>query len=155
MMNEEVLFAEEDNEQGLKRNNKGNDICSSEILSYNSLRKAICKKLSHREINEKEADKLTEYLLNLFGYDSCIIDNVLTASDRNLFYMLEEEGLMESFVEEVYIMKGRMWRIHYWHLRVSEIKRLSSSLENVKEPSFEEINYNVYAHIPDDVWAKR
>jgi hypothetical protein len=128
----------------------------AEVVTFAMLRDGMRKKLDYKGLDNAEIENLTNYLLNFFGYQSHIIDNMLSSSDRNIFYMLEEEGLLETFMEEVYLLKGKMWRIHYWRLRVDELKKLAAREEPAKAVVPEVVNpYEVYASMPDEVWAKR
>ncbi len=60
-----------------------------------------------------EVGELAEYLLGFFGYGTEVVDNVLRPNDRDVFYMLEEEGLLGTRQEEVLVTPGKLWRLHY------------------------------------------
>lgn len=102
-------------------------------------------------MSKDNINKLAEYLMNFFGFDDYVSDNKLNAKDRDVFYMLEEEGLLRTLRDEVTIQKGKIWRIHYWVLKSNEIFKLSK-LKPVVEKKEEE--YQVYDDLSDDIWVK-
>ncbi len=94
---------------------------------------------------------LADYLMSFFGFETEAIDNNLDVADRDVFYMLEEEGLLTTRQEEVMIKKGKMWRIHYWILRVERIKALAKP----QRPKAGVDAFAVYANLPDDIWTRQ
>ena len=98
----------------------------------------------------EELDALAEYVLSFFGYESEVIDNRLDPDDRDVFYTLEEAGLLTTRQEEVFIKKGKLWRIHYWILRTVRIKELASN----GKPQSEEESFGFYDDVPDEVWNR-
>src|SRR3972149_1074439 len=76
---------------------------------------------------EDELRALADYLMSFFGFEQEAIDNNLDVADRDAFYMLEEEGLLTTRQGEVHIKKGKLWRIHYWILRVDRIKNFAKN----------------------------
>ena len=98
-----------------------------------------------------ELDALAEYVLSFFGYESEVIDNRLDPDDRDVFYMLEEAGLLSTRQEEVFIKKGKLWRIHYWILRTHRIKELAHG--EAPEPVQE--SFGFYNEVPDEVWNRQ
>ncbi len=112
---------------------------------------ALRATLGKRGMPEPELRILAEYLLSFFGFETEVIDNNLDVADRDVFYMLEEEGLLGTRQEEVLIKKGKTWRIHYWVLRVDRIKRLAKA---VRGPQANE-GFAVYDSVPAEVWARQ
>lgn len=96
-----------------------------------------------------EVSQVAEYLLGFFGFGTEVIDNVLQPEDRDVFYMLEEEGLLSTRQEEVMVTRGKMWRIHYWVLRVD---RMQEALEALREPRDE--YQDLYDSISEEIWAR-
>src|SRR3972149_4488183 len=94
---------------------------------------------------------LAAYLLSFFGSEQDFINNNLDVADRDVFYMLEEEGLLTTRQEEVHIKKGKLWRIHYWILRVDRIKNFAKNGGKDVHPDA----FGVYDEIPDDIWARQ
>jgi hypothetical protein len=95
---------------------------------------------------------MAEHMLNFFGYSDRIIDNVLEPEDRDVFYMMEDSGLLTTEREETTLYDGREWRINYWLFkkgRIQELMNLSSDDEEEGENED-----NVYEDIPEDVWNR-
>ncbi|MBM4248983.1 MAG: hypothetical protein FJ149_06045 [Euryarchaeota archaeon] len=118
------------------------------------MRLALRAVLGGKGISEPDTDKLADYLMNFFGFEDYIIDNVLDAEDRDVFYTLEEEGLLRTEREEIYLLKGKMWRIHYWILRKRDILALARG--KAASPAKTEDSYgSVYSQMGEEVWASR
>jgi hypothetical protein len=122
-----------------------------DIVTLNDLIKALSFKLDKKGMSRENISKLAEYLLNFFGYDDYVSDNKLNPKDRDVFYMLEEEGLLRTLRDEVTIQKGKVWRIHYWVLMKKEILRLAKMKPPKEE---EEDEYKIYDEISEDLWHK-
>jgi hypothetical protein len=114
-----------------------------------ALKRTVGKK---SDMSEEEIKKLAEYVMSFFGYTDEVIDNRLTTSDRDVFYMLEEEGLVTTTHEEVLLKKGKLWRVHYWILKKDQIARLASMDDKVDKA--EERPASVYEEISDEQWAR-
>ncbi len=127
---------------------------TDEVVTLQDMRLALRAALGGKGISEPDTDKLADYLMNFFGFEDYIIDNVLDAEDRDVFYTLEEEGILRTEREEIYLLKGKMWRIHYWILRKRDI--LSLARAKVESPRKAEENYaNLYSQVGEEVWASR
>ncbi len=113
------------------------------------LRKALTFKLYKKGMSKENIDKLAEYLMNFFGYDDYVSDNKLNTKDRDVFYMLEEEGLLSTLRDEVTIQKGKIWRIHYWVLKKNEILRLAKAKRVEKR---RESIYKIYDDLTEEAW---
>jgi hypothetical protein len=111
---------------------------------------ALKATVGRRGMPDDDLRLLADYLMSFFGFESEVIDNNLDVADRDVFYMLEEEGLLTTRQEEVLIKKGKMWRIHYWILRVDRIKALARP----SEPAKPDDAFAVYDEIPDSIWAR-
>ena len=122
-----------------------------DVVRLEDLQKALAFKLDKRGMSKENINKLAEYLMNFFGYDDYVSDNKLNAKDRDVFYMLEEEGLLRTLRDEVTIEKGKIWRIHYWVLKKEEIFKLAK-LKPVQEK--EENKYKIYDDLSEEVWHK-
>lgn len=118
------------------------------IVTQTEVRAAL-KETVGKTMSDEELDALAEYVLSFFGYESEVIDNRLDPDDRDVFYMLEEAGLLSTRQEEVFIKKGKLWRIHYWILRTHRIKEIAA---NGKPASAREAF--VYDEVPDEVWSR-
>lgn len=102
-------------------------------------------------MTDEDLKALADYLMSFFGFEQEVIDNNLDVADRDVFYMLEEEGLLTTRQEEIHIKKGKLWRIHYWILRVERIKALAKGQGRKST----EDAFAVYNEIPDDIWARQ
>jgi hypothetical protein len=127
---------------------------TDEVVTLQEMRLALHAVLGGKGVNQPATDKLADYLMNFFGFEDYIIDNVLDAEDRDVFYTLEEEGILRTEREEIYLLKGKMWRIHYWILRKREI--LALAREKAVAPQKPEENYaTLYGQMGEEVWASR
>jgi|GEM_PF-221040 len=127
---------------------------SHDIININELTSALRIKIGKKNrAKEENIRKLAEYVLNFFGYSDSIIDNVLSTEDRDVFYTLEEEGILSTEREEMYILKGKVWRIHYWMLNKKEIKKLAQADYASKESKNEDYA-NVYDSLSDEIWKR-
>lgn len=91
------------------------------VVSRDILNKVLKKLLAGKEIEPQYIEELADYVLTFFGFGDSIIDNILTPPDRDIFYMLEEMGILRTDMEEIILVKGKNWRIHYWEYRKDKI----------------------------------
>ncbi len=125
------------------------------LITVEILAKAIRNKFDHRGMDEESARSMAHHVLNFFGFNDRIIDNILEPEDRDVFYMLEDASLLTTEREETALYDGREWRIHYWILDSDNILRAAKSYRP-KEAQKEEDEYEmVYDEIPDDIWKAR
>src|SRR2546425_11715876 len=103
------------------------------VVSMSELRAALRATVGRRGMTEEDVVTLADYLISFFGFDSEVIDNRLDMDDRDVFYMLEEAGLLGTRQEEIHIKKGKLWRIHYWILRTKRIKELAAGGKSPEE----------------------
>jgi hypothetical protein len=122
-----------------------------EVVTLEDLQKALAYKLDKRGMSRDHINKLAEYLMNFFGFDDYVSDNKLNAKDRDVFYMLEEEGLLRTLRDEVTIQKGKIWRIHYWVLKKDEILKLAKLKPIVEK---KEDKYKIYDDLSEDICKK-
>jgi len=120
------------------------------IVTQSEVRAAL-KSTVGKTMSDEEIDALAEYVLSFFGYESEVIDNRLDPDDRDVFYMLEEAGLLTTRQEEVFIKKGKLWRIHYWILRTMRVKELAAN----GRPAAPDEAFGFYDEIPDEVWDRQ
>jgi hypothetical protein len=117
-------------------------------ITVQNVENALHNTLGKKGMQPEEIKKLAEYVMNFFGYHDTVTDNLLRAKDRDVFYMLEEVGILTTFQDQVTIKKGKIWRIHYWVLKKNEILRLANLVEKVADTD----KYSIYNEISDDVW---
>lgn len=128
-----------------------------ELVTINALEKAIQRTL---RVNEKEAHHYASIVMDMFGYDDFIIDNILDHEDRRLFYRLQLSGVLCTRQDDVLLHDGRAWRIHYWMFQKHAIfpaytkkKARNAPLKNKEVPSNN--SRTIYSSLPETVWATR
>ena len=129
------------------------------IITLDDLSKAIANRVG---IGLEEARRDAGFVMDIFGYQDRVIDNVLDPEDRQLFYILEEEGMLTTEREETTLYDGREWRTHYWVIRKDiilkyakdENKRVRSILSD--KQTIEDIyDEAIYDALEDDIWVTR
>jgi len=130
------------------------------IITLDALSKAIANRVG---VGIDEARRDAGFVLDIFGYDDRVIDNVLDPEDRQLFYILEEEGMLITEREETTLYDGREWRTHYWQLKKNTIlsyakdenksyrTTLADNIQSAKDISEE----SVYDNLSEDTWTTR
>ncbi|MHB8360283.1 MAG: DUF6015 family protein [Thermoplasmataceae archaeon] len=99
----------------------------------------------------EESMEAAEHLINFFGYNDRVIDNMLEPEDRDAFYTMEDIGVLQTEREETTLFDGREWRIHYWILNVKRIIELSNIQINERE-LIADTEFAIYQEIPDEYW---
>lgn len=129
------------------------------IITLDDLSKAIANRVG---IDIEEARRDAGFVMDIFGFDDRVIDNVLDPEDRQLFYILEEEGMLTTEREETTLYDGREWRTHYWRLKKDTISRYSkeTGLERsaliVDKKQIKNISdEDIYDTIDDEMWVTR
>jgi len=92
------------------------------MITMDVMRKALVNTFDGR-MSEMDASNLAEFVMNFFGYNDRILDNYLESADRNIFYMLEDEGLLHATQQEISIKVGQRWRLNFWVLKTQEIEQ--------------------------------
>ena len=134
-----------------------------DIITLNDLSKAIANRVG---IDIEEARRDAGFVMDIFGYDDRVIDNVLDPEDRQLFYILEEEGMLTTEREETTLYDGREWRTHYWVLKkniilkyaqedgkrartiIQEKRQAAAAIKDISDES-------IYDELAEDVWTTR
>jgi len=119
-------------------------------ITIEDIEKALSNTLGKKGMGKEEIKKLANYVMNFFGFEDTISDNLLKARDRDVFYTLQDVGILTTFQDQITIKKGKIWRIHYWVLKKDEILRLA----NLKEKEKEDDEYTIYDEISNDVWSR-
>lgn len=122
------------------------------IVTLEDLAVAISKRV---KIDVESAMGDANFVMDLFGFEDRIIDNVLEPEDRQLFYILEEEGMLITEREETTIYDGRTWRTHYWFINKETILSYKEGKERKKRSGEDEDIAEVYEEIPDEMWFSR
>lgn len=92
------------------------------VITLKMMTDAIERKLG---IKSQQAKKMAIFIMDAFGYETRIIDNILSTNERQVFYMLEGEGLLCTSREQTRLYDGRAWMTHYWKLNTTAIKYYS------------------------------
>ena len=111
------------------------------VMTMEILISALEKTYGKKGMARKDVEELCDFVLSFFGYEDYVLDNVLSAPERDVFYNLEEFGFLETFREEVNIMKGRSWRVNQWKFKKDNIYRIANSqeVEKPEENIYDEI----------------
>ena len=128
------------------------------FITLNDLSKAISNRVG---IDIDEAQRDAGFVMDIFGFDDRVIDNVLDPEDRQLFYILEEEGMLTTEREESTLYDGREWRTHYWRLRKYTILIYSKESNGTRRYLIDKkqpVNVSdddIYNNIDEDMWVTR
>jgi len=123
------------------------------VVTLEDLAMAISNRVN---IDVESAMGDANFVMDLFGFEDRIIDNVLEPEDRQLFYILEEEGMLITEREETTIYDGRTWRTHYWFINKETILSYKEEKEKTdKKKKGEEDIAEIYEEIPDEMWFSR
>jgi len=130
------------------------------IVTLSDLSKAIANRVG---IDLEEARRDAGFVLDIFGFDNRVIDNVLDPEDRQLFYILEEEGMLTTEREETTLYDGREWRTHYWVIRKDVILKYSEDAARSNRVALSEkmqlvadiSDEAVYDSLDDQIWVTK
>jgi len=128
------------------------------IITLDVLSKAIAHRIG---IDIGEARRNASFVLDIFGFSDRVIDNILNNEDRQLFYLLEEEGMLTTDQEDTILYDGREWRTHYWVLKKKTIIKFArdknSSMKSVISDKhiWDISDRSIYDSLTDDSWTTR
>ena len=129
------------------------------VITLEDLSRAIANRIG---IDIEEARRDASFVMDIFGFDDRVIDNVLDPEGRQLFYILEEEGMLSTEREETTLYDGREWRTHYWQLRkdaILKFAREKKDNKNVIIPTKQSIetmdDADIYLNMDDEIWISR
>jgi len=121
-------------------------------ITLKEMKKAIETVLEDDDIEPYSAEDMAEKVMNLFGYDKAITDNLLSSEERDIFYKLEDLDILYTEEESTNLPSGKKWRIHYWVLNERKIRKiLDREKEDEEEEKEEE---SIYNGISDKVWER-
>ncbi|MDG6225282.1 MAG: hypothetical protein QCI82_07185 [Candidatus Thermoplasmatota archaeon] len=123
------------------------------IVCLNRLTSAIMNSYKEHNMTKDDAQNMAYHVLNFFGFGDRIVDNILEPEDRDLFYMLEDFGLLVTEREETTLYDGREWRIHYWLLKKNTINTVACAGSDQCD-SVDPDGISVYDDIPEEAWAR-
>ena len=128
------------------------------IITLDDLSKAIANRVG---IDIDEARRDAGFVMDIFGFDDRVIDNVLDPEDRQLFYILEEEGMLTTEREETTLYDGREWRTHYWKLKKDIILHYSKEADGIRDLLIDKklpkniSDDDIYDTLEEDFWTTR
>jgi hypothetical protein len=133
------------------------------IITLDDLSKAIAHRIG---LGIEEARRDAGFVLDIFGFDDRVIDNVLDPEDRQLFYILEEEGMLTTEREETTLYDGREWRTHYWQIRKDTILRYTHDVvqpprsvmydgQRAYSPIEDTSDEDIYGQLDENLWTTR
>lgn len=127
-----------------------------DLITVDILKQAIKNKIGLHPIQAKH---IAQYIMEIFGYETRIIDNILSTDKRQIFYMLEGENILTTSREQTRLYDGRAWMIHYWSLNTSTILRYSiqGRYHPLKEttPEKKQNPTNIYNTLSEEKWLNR
>ncbi len=138
--------------KAVKSETSTGDEMHSGLVTLEELADALEARL---DLIESDARERAEAILDIFGYGTHIIDNVLEPAERQFLYALQSAGLFTTRAEVNTLMNGQDWRTHYWIMRPGEIH--TASLANVERRRVRELlaaDAAPYDDLPDEVWAR-
>lgn len=130
-----------------------------DIITLNDVSKAIANRIG---ITMEEARRSAGFVLDIFGFDDRVIDNILGHEDRQLFYLLESVGMLSTERDEITLYDGSEWRTFYWVLKKNTIlkfaenrdRRYKSVLSTKRHPK-DVSEGDIYSMLQEDVWTTR
>lgn len=122
----------------------------SRIVTLEVFTKAIVNRIG---VNDEDAIHDANFVMDIFGFDDRIVDNVLEPEDRQLFYILEEEEMLRTEREENTLYDGREWRTHYWLFNKDNIFRYAEGGNSKKKKKEEDSLEAIYESISEDAWS--
>lgn len=123
------------------------------VLSFDELCMALAHLLGKKGMSGEEVRSIAEYMMNFFGYTDRVIDNILLPTDRDIFYMLEEIGVLTVETFEVDLIPKKGWHIHYWVLRKRKLKEVVNKLREAPGKK-EKVETSIYGSVSEEVWAR-
>ena len=123
----------------------------NKLITLGVLADAIGNKMG---IDLKDAKEDANTVLDFFGYDNRTIDNYLTPEERQVFYILQDEGMLETRKEENELYDGKTWRTHYWELNKKNIFSYSKGNGIERFPT-EKKERNPYESLGEEIWKRK
>mgnify|MGYP006278740213 CR=1 FL=1 len=127
----------------------------------NMITKEILKRAIEHKIglHPTQANHIATFIMEIFGYETRIIDNILNTDKRQIFYMLEGENILSTSREQTRLYDGRAWMIHYWQLNTTTILRYSNQNEyhSIKETTTKQTSpsSSIYNTLSEEKWFSR
>lgn len=120
------------------------------VVTVETLARALVDRLG---IPAQEAEAQAEYVLDMFGFEGEVLDNLLEPEDRQLFYSMEAHGIVTARSEETPLHNGQDWRTHSWTLRHDRLRVPARALG--PGPALGVPDADVYGSLPSAAWSRR
>lgn len=122
------------------------------VVTKENLASAIREKL---HVTPEDASRDAECVLDIFGFDTQVIDNLLEPEDRQLFYHLQESGILTTRSEETLLWNGQEWRTHYWIVRTQRVQEIADMVRS-RDAGYanHDDSDTVYTGLPEAVWTR-
>ncbi len=129
------------------------EVENNQILTPEILAKAIVNALKLRDysMDYNNALEISEHILNFFGFEEQIIENVLENDDREILYFLENLGLVEFRVSTLTTYEGKEWNVSTVHLKDKKIFEFAN--KEIEAPREIEIS-EIYEKLPEEAWVR-
>jgi hypothetical protein len=127
------------------------------VITHKELTSVLKERIG---MSDEDAVKTAQEVLARFGFNTYIVDNVLEAAaheggERDMFYMLEEKGILGTDREEITLHTGKPWRIFYWFVRTDWKEPTSKPVENlINQSEYAPIEKLYNKDIPEDAWKQ-
>lgn len=131
----------------------GREDVISRVVLARAIQSSFNNKNMEGTIDGDVAEEMADHVLNFFGFGERIIDNMLKTDDRDIFYMLEDLGILKTEREETTLYDGREWRINYWTLKKKYIADLTGGGVHGRSGHDTEPE-ELYGDLPDDIWTR-
>lgn len=126
---------------------------TSTPLLPQQLKEALMVIFGKGSLEEREVDDLANFILNFFGFEDYLLDNILEQRERDVFYLFEEMGILKTVQEETSIYRGKCWRIHYWVINRELIDAaLNGKILMEENPPLPEL---LYRRLDEEVWERK
>lgn len=118
-----------------------------------AIKTSFLKRRQDSKMDSNVALEMADHILNFFGFGERIIDNMLRTDDRDIFYMLEDLGILKTEREETTLYDGREWRINYWTMKKNYIESLvnRTGAYGIEAAIAES---DPYRDLPEDNWKR-
>ena len=120
------------------------------VITLQHLARAMVERMG---LHPEAAEALAEDVLDVFGFDSEVLDNVLDPGMRQSFYAMESSGLLAAHSEHNQLWQGQDWRTHTWQMRPERV--IAAARAPARACAAPDEAAAVYRGLPSDVWARR
>ncbi|HLE96374.1 MAG TPA: DUF6015 family protein [Candidatus Thermoplasmatota archaeon] len=122
------------------------------IVTVEDLARAFVLRMG---MNDEDAAAHAEHVLDIFGFEGEIIDNLLDPVDRQLFYSMESHGLVTARSDETTLNNGQDWRTHSWAIRADRLAAGARGVPVAERPGADVPFDSVYRDLPSTAWSRR